>query len=144
MNTSSFINPFKQTFLTSNCLIVHPKVTTSERINLIVVCFITRLKISPKSKPSIWENPWATNHALYLSVVPSSSDFILNTHLEPTIFSIEGLRIKSYVCFLVKALISSYIASNQWWIFSVVHYVFDWLILLLVAIQVTIWDFRLG
>ena len=53
MNTFSFINPCKKVFLTSNYLIVQPKVTDRERINLIVVCFITGLKVSLKSRLGI-------------------------------------------------------------------------------------------
>ena len=52
MNTFSFRNPCKKAFLTSNYLIVQPKVTDRDMINLIVVCFITRLKVSAKSRPS--------------------------------------------------------------------------------------------
>ena len=53
MNSSSFRNPCRKVFLTFNYLIVHLKVNASERINLIVVCFITGLKVSPKSRHGI-------------------------------------------------------------------------------------------
>ena len=52
MNTFSFRNPCKKVFLTSNCLIVQPKVIDRERINMIV-CFIIGLKVSPKYRPGI-------------------------------------------------------------------------------------------
>lgn len=50
------------------------------------MAFPIGLNVYEQSIPFFWWKPFATNLALYLSIVPSELSFILNTHLHPIIF----------------------------------------------------------
>lgn len=66
MYTSSCDIPFRKALFTSNCLIHQPYVTAIARIVIMVVGFTTGvLKVSLKSKPANWWNPFAARSALY-------------------------------------------------------------------------------
>ena len=84
--TSSCKSPFKKALFTSNYLTYQPFNKAIVKTILIVVGFTIGLKVSIKSKPASWRNPFATNRALCFSILPSGFSFTLNTHLQPIVF----------------------------------------------------------
>ena len=70
-------------------------------------------KVSPKSKPSTWENPFATSLALFLTITPWSSCLFLNTHFVPMILASCGGFSRVQTSLRVKLLSSSCMAFTQ-------------------------------
>lgn len=118
MFTSSCKKPWRKAFLTPSCLTSHFELTAVDGTTLIVVALTTRLNVSSKSNPSSCENSLATSLGLYLSIIPSTFYFVLNTHIEPTKFIQGYFGTKIHVLLEWKTSISSCIAASQWCNFS--------------------------
>ena len=99
--------------MTSSCLIFLFELITIDRTTLIIVALTRRLNISSKSIPSRCENPIAKIQALNLSIVPSTLNFVLNTHFDPIKFIPGDLGTKIYVLLICKTSISSCIDASQ-------------------------------
>ena len=116
MFTSSCKKPWRKAFLTPSCLTSHFELTAVDGTTLIVVALTTGLNVS--SIPSSCENPLVTSLAFYPSIVPSTFNFFLNTHFDPTKFISRDLGTNIYVLLLCKTSTSSCIAASQWCNFS--------------------------
>src|ERR1044072_1777803 len=103
--------PLRKALLISICWICHCLDTAKERTVLTVTGFTTGEKVSSKSNPFCWWNPFATSLALNLLTVPSAFSLILNTHLHPIACLLGGNVTKSQVSFFCKASNSCCIAS---------------------------------
>lgn len=95
----------KKAFLTTDCLRGHYILTTTDNTTLIVVTLTIVQNVSSKLMPSICEYPFATRLALYLSVVPSYFNFVLNTISEKTTFIPSYLGINFQFLFFFKSVI---------------------------------------
>lgn len=82
-NISSAINPCKKALFTSSYCIYDLKCKTKVITNRIVANLMIRLKVSLKSIPDYWVNPWATSLSLYLAILPCVSRLIFNIHCDP-------------------------------------------------------------
>ena len=69
------------------------------------------LKVSVKSKLESWRNSFATNHALYFSILPVGFSFTLNTHLQPIAFLLGSRGTSDQVLFLTSVGYSSMIVA---------------------------------
>ena len=113
IKTVSSSDPFRKTLFTSSWNYFHPWDRARVRINRIVKGFITREKVSWKSKPWTWRNPLATNCSLNLLMEPSTFFFTLKTHLQPIACLLGGNGTMSQVLFFSKASYYCCIAIRQ-------------------------------
>lgn len=91
-----------------------------DRMILIVGGLITRLKVSSKSTPYCWWNPFATSLALYVFMLPSLLCFNLKTYLQPTRLWDGEDGTKFQVPCLVRAANSSSIAEYHCWYWAAI------------------------
>lgn len=102
--------PLRKVLLMSNwCIGLLNKVTIFKTI-VTVVGLITGPKVSKKSTPRFWVNPFATSLALCLSIVPSVLYLVQKTHLLLTKFIYAVLGTKVQILFLRSPENSSFIA----------------------------------
>ena len=83
MYISSLSSPYRKAALMSSCTGFHPCCTANANNSLRESYRTTGAYISSKSMPGRWENPWATNRALYLVVSLNSLRLMTKIHLQP-------------------------------------------------------------
>lgn len=86
----------------STCVSIQSLFIAKVRIILIVAALTTGLEVSLKSRSVVCQNPFATNLALYLLIIPSGFSCTMYTDLFPISFQFWSFSIKVQVSFLSR------------------------------------------
>lgn len=113
MYISSWRSPFKNVFFMSICWIFHLYVRAKDMMSLIEVILTTGEKVSWKSNPCYWWNPFSISLALYLLMLPSKFSLTMKIHLYTIEFLYGGREVRIQVPSFKRELYSVCFALNH-------------------------------